>query len=587
MLTALRIENFAIIDALEVRFTSGFNVLTGETGAGKSILIDALNLALGGRSSAEVIRTGADEAAVEALFEGEVVDDRLARVGLPTASGELLIRRTVSRSGRGKVWINGALATVGILEELCRGLVDISGQHEHVSLLDPSLHLSLLDGYAGLQKDVEAYRAAWDGFIEVVRERSRLALDDAERARRADYLGFQLEEIDRLALEPGEDETLAAERRRLGSAEKLRGAAEEAERLLYSGEASAIDLLGQALGRIEDAAQLDDGLSGALTSLRSAMTEMQESARTLQSYVRAVEADPARLSEVEERLESIRRLCRKHGGDLQAVLKRRDDMHRELQHLTGHTERLAELDAARETHGRRALALARELSEKRRKAAKEFSKAVCRELAELAMARTSFEVSVKPAAPEEDDAGTLIEGAVLTRSGIDGCELLLSPNPGEELKPLARIASGGELSRVMLAIKRALARTDPVPTYVFDEVDTGIGGAVAEVVGQMLKEVSHERQVLCITHLPQIAACADQHFIVEKQVKGGRTTSRVVALAEGERTREVARMLAGVEVTRAALKNAEEMIEAAGRRERREASARAVRRSPRAAATGS
>ncbi len=585
MLTALRIENFAIIDALEVRFTSRFNVLTGETGAGKSILVDALSLALGGRASTEVIRTGAEEATVEALFEGTVVTDRLTALGLPVGEGELLIRRTINRSGRGKVWINGAIATVGMLENLCRGLVDISGQHEHVSLLDPSLHLSLLDGYASDQAELAHYREAWDAFASVLQERSRLALDDNERSRRADYLAFQLEEIERLQPEPGEDEALAQERKRLASAEKLRSAAEDAERSLYSGETSAIDLLGQAMGRIEDAAQLDPELAGPLGSLKTAMTELQEAARSLQGYARGVEADPGRLAEVEERLEAIRRLCRKHGGDLASVLKRRDEMRRELDGVTRHADRLEELEVERERTGKAALGRARELSEKRKKAAREFSKAVGRELADLAMARTAFEVSVSEATDEEGSEAARVDGILLTRNGIDRCELLLAPNAGEDMKPLAKIASGGELSRVMLAIKRALARTDPVPTYVFDEVDTGIGGAVAEVVGRMLKEVSKERQVLCITHLPQIAAWADQHFTVEKQVKAGRTISRVVALGEVDRTREIARMLAGVEVTTAALKNAEEMIEAAGRRDRRVASARSARSSSRRAAS--
>lgn len=586
MLTALRIENFAIIDALEVRFTSRFNVLTGETGAGKSILVDALSLAMGGRASTEVIRTGADEATVEAIFEGPTVDKRLEELGLPTSGGELLIRRTIHRNGRGKVWINGAIATVGMLENLCRGLVDISGQHEHVSLLDPSLHLSLLDGYAANQAELARYREAWDAFSGVLQERARLALDDSERARRADYLAFQLEEIEQVKPEPGEDEALALERKRLASAERLRAAAEEAERALYSAELSAVDLIGQAIGRLEGAAEIDGSLAAPLAALRSAATELQEAARTLQGYVHGVESDPDRLGEVEERLEAIRRLCRKHGGDLASVLKREEEMRRELEGLTRHADRLAELEAERERTGKAALTLARELSEKRKKAAREFSRAVGRELSALAMAGTAFEVSVTEVVDEDGAGDARVDGVLLTRNGIDRCELLLAPNAGEHMKPLARIASGGELSRVMLAIKRALARTDPVPTYIFDEVDTGIGGAVAEVVGRMLKEVSTERQVICITHLPQIAAWGDQHFTVEKQVKSGRTISRVVPLSSAERTREIARMLAGVEVTTAALRNAEAMIESAGRRDLRLASARATRSTRRRAAAG-
>ncbi|MBI5542419.1 MAG: DNA repair protein RecN [Deltaproteobacteria bacterium] len=575
MLCALRIQNFAIIDELEVRFGPGFNALTGETGAGKSILVDALHLVLGGRARAEVIRTGADEATVEALFEGMDLGDRLAGLGLPTGGGELLIRRVIHRSGRGRAWINGAIATVGLLEQTCRGLVDISGQHEHVSLLDPQLHLSLLDGWADLHGTVARYREAFDRFAAAVRERAGLAMDDVERARRADYLSFQIAEIERLDPQVGEDESLSQERKRLASATKLRAAAEESERALYSGESAAADLLGVALGRLQDAAAIDPALEPVLSSLKTARIELEESARALAGYVRGVAADPARLAEVDERLEALKRLCRKHGGDLSVALARRDEMKTELSRVERHAERLSELDGQIAALGEEGLRMAQELSLRRRQAAGEFARAVESELAHLAMGKTAFAVQVQPASPPEGQAegegagAWRVGGHVLTPKGIDTCELLLSPNPGEEAKPLSRIASGGELSRVMLAIKRALAKTDPVPTYVFDEVDAGIGGAVAEVVGRMLKDVSRERQVLCITHLPQIAACADAHYTVAKRIKEGRTTSRVEALGTTARTKEIARMLAGVEITPAAMKNAEEMLEASSRRRRR------------------
>lgn len=574
MLTALRIQSFAIIDELEVRFSSGFNVLTGETGAGKSVLVDALHLVLGGRARAEVLRTGSDEASVEALFEGVELGDRLASLGLPGGAGELLVRRVVHRSGRSRVWINGAMATVGLLEQACRGLVDISGQHEHVSLLEPELHLSLLDGYAGLHGELARYREVFDLFSARSKERDGLAMDDAERARRLDYLAFQIDEIDRVDPKPGEEEELAQLKKRLASAGKLRSAAEEAERGLYSGEESACDQLGKVLSRIAEAASLDPAFESVARSLQSARVEMEESARTLSSYARGIDSDPARLAEVEERLEAIKRLTRKHAGDLAKVLQRRDEMQKERDGIDRRAERIAALGEECLALGREALARGRELSRRRGKAAKDFAAAVEAELARLAMGKTVFEVALEAAAPGPEEPGgasgaSTVDGVSLTERGLDRCELMLSPNPGEAVKPLSRIASGGELSRVMLAVKRALARTDPVPTYVFDEVDSGIGGAIAEVVGRLLKEVSRERQVLCITHLPQIAACADQHFTVEKKVKEGRTVSRVEALAPPARTHEIARMLAGVEVTPAALRNAEEMLEAAGRKRRR------------------
>ncbi len=577
MLTALRIQSFAIIDELEVRFSSGFNVLTGETGAGKSVLVDALHLVLGGRARAEVLRTGSDEASVEALFEGVELGDRLASLGLPGGSGELLVRRVVHRSGRSRVWINGAMATVGLLEQASRGLVDISGQHEHVSLLEPELHLSLLDGYAGLHGELARYREVFDLFSAKLEERESLAMDDAERVRRLDYLAFQIEEIDRVDPKPGEEEELLQLKRRLASAGKLRAAADEAERSLYSGEESACDQLGKVLTRIAEAASLDPAFAPVARSLRSAQVEMEESARTLSSFARAIDSDPARLAEVEERLEAVKRLTRKHGGDLAKVLARRDEMQKERSGIDRRAERIASLGEECLALGREALARGRELSRRRSQAAKDFAAAVESELARLAMGKTVFQVALEPlsAAPVDPceqavvPVTSSVDGVSLAERGLDRCELMLSPNPGEAVKPLSRIASGGELSRVMLAVKRALARTDPVPTYVFDEVDSGIGGAVAEVVGRLLKEVSRERQVLCITHLPQIAAYGDQHFTVEKKVREGRTVSRVESLAPPARTHEIARMLAGVEVTPAALRNAEEMLEAAGRRRRR------------------
>jgi len=568
MLSALRIQNFAIIDELEVRFGPGFNALTGETGAGKSILVEALHLVLGGRARTEVIRTGEDEAAVEALFEGMDLSDRLASLGLPTGGGELLIRRVVQRSGRGRAYVNGAIATVGILEQVCKGLVDISGQHEHVSLLDPELHLSLLDGWAGLHGELGRYREAYERFAAKLKERASLAMDDAERARRVDYLSFQIQEIERLDPQPGEDEQLAAQKRRLASAGKLRGAAEQAERILYSGESAAADLVGAALGQLGEAATLDPSLAPTVASLKTAQVELQEASRALANYARGIEADPARLAEVDERLEALKRLCRKHGGDLAASIGRLASMKAELSSVERHAERLGELEHECAERGREALALAQELSQKRQAAAGEFAQAVEAELGRLAMGKTVFRVSVQPVAPGEGSQAQF-EGSALTAHGLDACELLISPNPGEDPKPLSRIASGGELSRVMLAVKRALAKSDPVPTYIFDEVDSGIGGAVAEVVGRLLKEVSRERQVLCITHLPQIAACADRHFTVEKRLRDGRTVSRVEALGSVARTREIARMLAGVEITPAAVRNAEEMLESSARKRRR------------------
>jgi DNA repair protein RecN (Recombination protein N) len=593
MLTTLRISGFAIVDAVEVEFGPGLNVLTGETGAGKSILVNALHLVLGGRMSADVLRDGADEAVVEALFElpaGHPAFARLEAAGVPRAAAggeggegggadagtagdqaatcELLVRRVAARGGRGRAYVNGALVTASVLAEALRGVVDISGQHEHVSLLDEAAHLALLDAFAGTDTPAERgpagsllarYREAFAALAALTRERDGLLRDDAERARRADYLGFQLKELDGVDPKPGEDAALDGERRVLFSAEKLREAARSAEALVYGEDGAASERVGQAVRALTEAAALDPRLSPPLELLRSALIELDEAGRELSRYADVVGGDPERLSALEERLEALRALARKHGGSLEAAVARRAEMAAELAALAGGGERLAALAPEIDAAGAEAATLAGLLTRARRKAARAFGDAVQQELAGLAMARCRLEVQF-----DAPVGGVAAGGAVLGPDGAERAEFLLAPNPGESPRPLARIASGGELSRILLAVKRTLARRDPVLTYVFDEVDSGIGGAVAEAMGRVLAEVSQGRQVVCITHLPQIAAFADRHLRVAKRVAGGRTTSDVTPLAPGEERRlEVARMMAGATVTEGALAHAGALIEAA------------------------
>ena len=594
MLTTLRVSGFAIVDAVEVRFGPGLNVLTGETGAGKSILVNALHLVLGGRMSAEVLRDGADEAVVEALFElppGHPVLGRLEAVlrraqdersegDAAEATVELLVRRVVSRSGRGRVFVNGALCTVGMLETALRGLVDISGQHEHVSLLDPATHLEMLDAFAGLPHDLITsgaaarppgagggadaelllrYRAAHAVLAALVRERETLAADEGERARRADYLTFQLRELDAADPKPGELEALEDERRVLASAEKLREAAHAAEGLAYGEEGSASVRVGQAARALAEAALLDRRLEGPLALLRSAAVELEEGGRELGRYAHALGGDPDRLREVEDRLDALRALARKHGGSLEAAVARRTSMREEVARLSGGGERLREIAGEIDLAAKAALALAAELSARRAGAAKAFADQVRRELNGLAMGRCRLEVALAP--PEE---GVEVSGRKLGPLGAERAEILIAPNPGEPPRPLARIASGGELSRLLLAVKRTLARRGPEATHVFDEVDAGIGGAVAEAMGRVLAEVAAGGQVVCITHLPQIAAFADRHHRVEKKVVSGRTHTNVTLLeGEEDRRREVARMMAGATITDAAIEHAQALIDAA------------------------
>jgi DNA repair protein RecN (Recombination protein N) len=610
MLTTLRISGFAIVDALEVRFGPGLNVLTGETGAGKSILVNALHLVLGGRMSGEVLRDGADEAVVEAIFElpaDHRVFARLEEAGLRPARGEgdaagsdeLLVRRVASRGGRGRAFVNGALCTVSMLEEVLRGLVDVSGQHEHVSLLDPATHLELLDAHAALRQApgdgetgalprpreglFQRYRAAHAVLAALVRERDALAADEGERARRADYLVFQLAELDRADPRPGELEALEDERRVLASAEKLREAARAAEALAYGEEGSASERVAQAARALAEAALLDRRLEPTLALLRSAAVELEEAGRELGRYADSVGGDPERLAAVEDRLELLRTLARKHGS-LDAAVARRAEMREELSRLQGGGERLGALAGELTRAAEEAARLARELSAAREKAARGFATAVRAELEGLAMGRCRLEVSLLP--PE---GGVPVDGATLGPDGAERAELLIAPNPGESPRPLARIASGGELSRILLAVKRTLARRDPVDTYVFDEVDAGIGGAVAEAMGRVLADVARSRQVLCVTHLPQVAAFADRHHRVEKRVAAGRTRAAVALLeAAEERRREVARMMAGATITEAALAHAAALIEAARAQApehgQRSAPARAAARRTRATA---
>ena len=564
MLELLRVRAFAIIDELEVQFAAGLNVLTGETGAGKSILVDALHLVLGGRAQADSVRTGAEEAEVQALFrprDPAATDARLLALGLPAAGAELVVRRTVQREGRSRAWVNGALATAAQLAQATRGLLDISGQHEHVGLLEAALHLDLLDAHAqllGLRRDYETLFAQ---LAEAERARAQLDSDESARTERASYLRYQLDELSKVDPKPGEDEALLQERRVLASAEKLRAGAEEAEALLSSGDAAALPAAQRAAKRIEELCAIDPSLESLGKSVRSAAAEIDEVARTLARYAGRAGGDPQRLEALDERLEALRKIARKHGGTLETALLRLAGMKAELDGLTNHGQTLGEREAQVGKLFALALEKGRALSEKRRAAAAGFSRAVAGELSALGMARSEMAVRFN-AVVSAGEGGIAREGVVLGPRGLETAEILLSPNPGEELRPLARIASGGELSRVLLAVKRVLAETDPVDSYLFDEVDAGIGGGTADAVGRALAAVARRRQVVCITHLPQIAVFAGRHLTVEKEIARGRTHSRVQQVDGEARVRELARLLSG-QATQVALDHARELLEKA------------------------
>jgi DNA repair protein RecN (Recombination protein N) len=553
MLSTLRLKNVAVVEEAEVTFGAGLTVLTGETGAGKSIVIDALGLLVGGRAETDVIRAGADEAVIEGVFERTgLLAARLEHLGLPDDGPELSIRRSVSRQGKGRVHVNGALATVGVLHRLMKGQVDIAGQHEHMALLDPGEHLGLVDRFGAVeQSDVMGrYREMWSRFREAHSRLQALGGDESQVAARIDYLTFQLDELERVAPVVGEDVALEVERKRLSSSERLRKLIGNAEALTSTQEASSVELLGRSVHLVSEAEKLDPSLEGVRTALIAAQSELDEASRELSRYLSGFDSDPKRLEEVDERLDLLKRLCRKHAAPLDAVVAKRSTLAAELDELKHRAERRAEVELELGKLNHACLDAAKELTSARHKAAKRLTEAVSAGLGRLSMSRARFEVEFR--------------AAELGAHGADEVQFLFCANPGEALRPLAKVASGGEASRVMLAMKAALSSSDSCACSVFDEADAGIGGAVADVVGRLIKDISGHRQVLCITHLPQVAAHADAHLRIEKGEAKGRTRSVVKPLSPGDdRARELARMLSGVEVTREALGAAEALLRSA------------------------
>ncbi|EPX62691.1 DNA repair protein RecN [Cystobacter fuscus DSM 2262] len=554
MLLGLRISNVAVIEEVEVAFGAGLTVLTGETGAGKSILVDSLGLLLGGRADADAIRAGCEEASVEGVFERTpILATRLEELGLPDLGDEVLVRRVVGRSGRAKAYINGSMVTVGVLARFMRGAVDIAGQHEHVSLFDAGLHRVLLDRYGQLEEPLATYMCDYEAVADVVARMEALGGDESRLRERAEFLRFQLDEISKLDPEPGEDTRLDAERKRLAGSEKLKRQGAEAELLLGGEEASAVETVGRALGLVNEAVKCDASLEPVAQSLGTALAELEEAQRRLNRYVEGLESDPARLGEVEDRLDAIKRLCRKHATSLEGLLQKRDALETELSTLDNRQEVLEELAHERKAAEERARRSGEALSRARVACAGTFGSQVREGLGMLALGKAAFEVRVTP-------------GHQLKAEGLDEVEFFFSANPGEPARSLAKVASGGEASRLLLALKRALADSDGCGCYILDEADAGVSGAIADVVGRMIKDVSGHRQVLCITHLPQVAAYADAHLLIRKGLKGERTVSEVVSLEAGaERTQELARMMSGVEVTREALGAAEALVRSAHR----------------------
>ncbi|HTY20517.1 MAG TPA: DNA repair protein RecN [Geobacteraceae bacterium] len=549
MLTDLVIKNFAIIDTLHVSFREGLNILTGETGAGKSIIIDAVNLVLGGRASSDLIRTGEEEAVVEALFDISGRDEilsLLAQSGIE-CDGELLVKRTVARSGRNRIFVGGGLSTISSLAELAKSLINIYGQHESQTLLKPDNHLHLLDDFAALSPLRKEFTALYDSYRHKLADIKRLDEGERESARRIDLLSFQSGEIAAALLRSGEEEELEDERRLLVHAEKLHNNSLTAFEALYGGDASILGSLRGVLAGVREISSIDQCLAETAESVNSAYLQLEDSALILRDYAARVDADPRRLQTVDDRLDLVHRLKKKYAPTVAEIIAYKEEIDRELRQLSNREETLGTLERdLKELEGKLA-ALGAELSAKRGKAAGVLKKAMEKELQDLAMRHAHFEVALEKLAEPRG-------------YGMERAEFFFSPNPGESPKPLARIASGGELSRLMLALKQLHPESD-VPTLVFDEVDSGIGGATSALVGEKLKRVADGQQVLCITHLPQVAAYADHHLKVEKVVEGGRTRTCICVLSAEERVIEMARMLGGVKITDKTMEHAREMIE--------------------------
>ena len=553
MIRYLAIRNLAVIESVAVDFEQSFNILTGETGAGKSILVEAVGLLLGGRATQDLIRTGEDLATVEAIFETE-------------DGSELIVRREITSQGRSRAFVNGALATAAALKDLSNRLVELHGQHEHQQLLDPTQHLALLDAWAGLDQARSEVAASFDAVRGFREQLDRLRMDDRERAARLDLVEFQLGELQKANLQAGEDETLASERQLLRSADTIQHLCGESYAELYDSEDAALVALGRIWKRVGELAAIDPRFAPYIDARDGIKAQLEDLAFTLRDFADGIDASPGRLQQVEDRLALIERLKRKHGGTLEDAIAHRDRLAAEHNALTGGQSTVAEIEQQLADAGRKFLASARRLSANRREAAPKFARQVEAELADLAMERTKFEVRLTTAEAEGQWSG----------AGIDSGELFLSPNVGEDLRPLAKIVSGGELSRVMLALKTlAAADAGAAKTLIFDEVDAGIGGRVATVVGQKLASLGDRFQVLCITHLPQIAACGRSHFQIEKRIQGRRTVTSVTRLNDEDRVVEIARMMGGSAAGEKALESARELLnttEAKAKGERRKSS---------------
>ncbi len=553
MLELLHIENIAVIEQADIAFRPGFNALTGETGAGKSIVIDAMGAVLGGRTSRDLIRTGADKAFVSATFSGvrEDLPGLLANGVKPDEDGNLLLQRELNTEGKNLCRANGRPVTVAQLREIGRELLNIHGQHDGQQLLDEEQHGAYLDRFGRLEPQRESYAACYHAMSDLRSQIRQLQMDEAEKARRVDTLKFQIDELERAKLKPGEEEELVRRRDILRHGEKFLSAVDGADFFLSGDDeqVGAVTLLRQAEESLSGVKRLDDSLEELVKRLENARCEVYDLAELIRDKREEFDFSPAELDELESRSDLLYRLKKKYGATVEDMLEYLDRCRRELDAIETADDTIAHLEGQLREAEKKTKAAGAALTKARTEAARRLEEHILRELRDLDMGRVRFSIELTEKEPAAD--------------GCDSVRFLLSANAGEDLRPLARIASGGELARIMLALKNVLAEQDQVGTLVFDEVDTGVSGRAAQRIAEKMAQVSRHKQVLCVTHLPQLAAMADTHFSVEKGERGGRTYTRVLCLDRQQRAQELARLTGGAHVTEALLRSAEELLDEA------------------------
>ncbi|MBM7651558.1 DNA repair protein RecN [Neobacillus cucumis] len=558
MLAELSIKNIAIIEDLSISFEKGLTVLTGETGAGKSIIIDAIHLLVGGRGSAEFVRHGEEKAVIQGLFQ---LDDpnhpvyvRAYDFGIDIEEGMVILRRDISRSGKSVCRINGKLVTIATLREIGSTLVDIHGQHEHQELMDETRHLPLLDQFGAeeINPSLEEYSQVFRRYEQTLHKLKLLSENDQQTAHRLDLIQFQLDEIQNANLKPNEDEELAEEKRRLGNFEKVFEAIQTGYNAL-KGEQKGLDWIGMVMGSLEDAAALDSNFKELSDSVSNSFYLLEDVAHALRNELDVLEYDPQRLNDIEDRLNEINQLKRKYGKTIIEILEYAAKIEEEIETLQNKETHIGELEKELSSIKKDLILEAKQLTEIRHKWAEKLTKLIHKELKELYMEKTIFEIRFES------------EPHHFAKNGVDHVEFYISTNPGEPLKPLSKVASGGELSRIMLALKSIFSKHQGVTSIIFDEVDTGVSGRVAQSIAEKIYKVAIGSQVLCISHLPQVAAMADTHLFIAKLIKGGRTKTSVTSLKTGEKIKEIGRMISGTEITDLTKKHAEELLQIAGK----------------------